>query len=61
MEPTRRAVWIECDACNGTGKQAREWDVRTGAVMARGTCTSCLGQCKLLANAPPVAMLAGVS
>jgi DnaJ-class molecular chaperone len=52
MQPHRKAVWIECPTCEGTGKMAKEWDFATGAVVARGTCTTCYGKGKVMATPP---------
>lgn len=44
VTPSRKAVRTPCKVCNGTGKMASEWDLRTGAVVAFAPCTSCLAQ-----------------
>jgi len=43
-QPEYKAIRVTCDRCNGTRKQAKEWDILTGAVVAYGPCGSCLGQ-----------------
>ena len=50
-DTVRKAEWVGCDRCAGTGKMPVEWDLLTGAVVARGPCHSCLGTGKVLANA----------
>jgi hypothetical protein len=47
-----RAVRVPCEACNGTGKRAVEWDLMSGAIVAFGPCTTCLVQGWLLVTPP---------
>lgn len=46
-----KAIRVPCDQCGGTGKRPTEWDIRSGAIVAFGPCTSCLAQCYVLVNA----------
>ena len=43
---------VPCDSCNGSGRQASEWDCATGAVVALKVCTSCMGRGVIRANVP---------
>lgn len=53
MEPAFKTIEVDCDSCNGTGRQPKEWDFLTRAVVAFGQCTSCLGRGRVRIN-PPV-------
>ena len=43
---------VECDRCYGTGREAAEWDIRTGAAVAFKTCCVCLGRGMVRQNVP---------
>src|ERR1035437_4280018 len=60
LDSPSRAVRVPCEACNGTGKRASEWDLRTSAVVAYGPCTTCLCQGWLMVTPPMLRAVASV-
>jgi hypothetical protein len=60
LETPRKAIWIRCDRCNGSGRMVTAWKIENGLPDALGPCVTCMSVGRVLSDAPSVGEPAGV-